>query len=579
MKNRFTHAIFIYGFLLILGLISFTAPNANQQFTADADIVSVSICGKAFTVHEQNYVQGWNAAPRGNTARMMDLKNLMITGTLREGLALNAIEITTAKKEAKTSFFADRQCTQLIDLKGAKVMSGEQVYYVKVHTPNGASYQVYTLSIMGLNGANNAQYYMYGEPTFVADSYHTWIWALQNARPGQRIAVTKIEQYLYKTGEYQFSPIVENKQDLVVRSLSGSYEDIILRGHGFHKGAYQGGLPHDELFAVSGAKTKNIVIYGITVQESTANGFKLNGYGEENVTFDNCRMIDVNERAFKGSGPQIDGKPTRSKNIAILNCWFECTQIPVASDHMADFDGDYISGIDVMNLSGFTVAGCTFINIKGKNGGGRGGIFIWGGDGCEDVLIENNTIINCDKGIALGNNSGNPAGNSIGGFYHNRTLIRNNFICNPNHDFIEINRVNEVKIYNNTLWRDNAARRGIRDSGGAANPSHNVSIINNIVCGAVNEHPRGNNIDIRHNLFSFNDPAGVVPGEGNVTFHILESFFIDAVGGDLKLRELSTQAFRKGIPLTEVETDFFGSSRGSTPDLGAHQYQKSSTNK
>jgi hypothetical protein len=239
---------------------------------------------------------------------------------------------------------------------------------------------------------------------------------------------------------------------------------------------------------------------------------------------------------------------------------------------MDEFKGDYIAGIDVMNISGLTIAGNTFKNIVGKNGGGRGGIFIWGQDGCEDVLIENNSIFNCDKGIALGNNSGNPAGNSIGGFYHNRTLIRNNFICDPNQEFIEINRVNDVKIYNNTCWKSNVARRGIRDSGGAANPSHHIAIINNIVCGAVNEHPRGNNIDIRHNIFSINEPSGFVPGEGNITFKIPENFFMNIANGDLRLRETSTQAFKKGVPLPEVETDYSGTKRGNTPDVGAHQF-------
>ena len=33
---------------------------------------------------------------------------------------------------------------------------------------------------------------------------------------------------------------------------------------------------------------------------------------------------------------------------------------------------------------------------------------------------------------------------------------------------------------------------------------------------------------------------------------------MNAAEGDFRLRETSVQAFRKGIPLVEVETDFFG---------------------
>ena len=559
-------------YLLFACALFAVVADGQEKFTAQSDIVAVSINGETFTVHEQNHVPNWNSAPQGSAERIIKLKNLMISGTLEAGTALKSIEIITAEKGAVATLFADRPCSQPFDINGTTVKSGEQVYYIKVAVPDGTSYQVYTLSIMGLNSENHEQYHKYGVPTFVADSYHTWMWALQNAKPGQIIAVTKIEQYLYKPGEYQLKPHIEDKQNLVLRSLSGSAEDVILHGHGFHKGAYRGALPHDELLVVSGGNTKNITIYGITVRDSTANGLKLGGYGEENIIFDHCRMIDVNERAFKGSGPQIGGTYTRSKSISIINCWFENTQTPVESDHDANFNGDYIGGIDVMNISGLIIAGNTFRNITGKNGDARPAIFIWGQDGCEDVLIERNIVHNCDKGIALGNSSGNPTGNSIGGFYVNGALIRNNFIYNANWDSVEMNRLHNVKIYNNTLWKTNAARRGIRDSGGAANPSHNISIINNIIRGTVNEHPRGNNIDIRHNLFSFNEPSGVVPGAGNIVFDVPENFFMNVSEGNFRLRESSTQAFRNGIPLIEVEGDFFGTRRGSTPDLGAHQY-------
>ena len=558
-------------------LLTYSMANAVvplEKYAAASDLMAVYVNGKAFKVHEQNHVSNWNSAPRGSAPRIMELKNLMITGTLSTGLTLRTIEVATAKEGASVSFYSDRKCTQSYDFKGMTVKNGEQVFYIKVIAPDGLSYQVYTFSIMGLSGVNQAQYYKYGEPNYVADSYQTWIWAIHNAKPGQIIAVTKTEQYLYKPGEDQFTADVIDKQDVVIRSLSGSYDDLILVGHGFHKGAYRGGLPRDVLCYVSGVNTKNIVVYGITTREATASGFKLEGLGEENIIFDNCRTIDINERAFKGSGPQIGGKFTRSKNISIINCWFENTQVPLASDHLDEYTGDYIGGIDVMNLSGFTIAGNTFKNIVGKNGGGRGAIFIWGQDGCENVLIENNIIINCDRGMALGNPSGDPSGNTVGGFYINGGIVRNNIISNSNSELMEINRLNNVKIYNNTLWRSDASRRGIRDSGGAANTCHNISIINNIVCGTVNEFPRGDNIDIRHNIFSFANPTGVVPGEGNVTYAVSEVFFRNAAKGDFRLRESSKQAFGKGIPLVEAQTDFCGTPRGTTPDLGAYQYKE-----
>ena len=122
------------------------------------------------------------------------------------------------------------------------------------------------------------------------------------------------------------------------------------------------------------------------------------------------------------------------------------------------------------------------------------------------------------------------------------------------------------------MWKGNPADRGIRDSGGArGNPSHNVTIVNNIICGAIDRLPDGKNIDIRYNIFSFNNPTGIVPGEGNITLDVPSNFFVNAAIGDLRLKERSRQALGKGIPLAEVKIDLFGTPRGINPDLGAHQ--------
>ncbi|MCL2119054.1 MAG: hypothetical protein FWH27_11570 [Planctomycetaceae bacterium] len=97
-------------------------------------------------------------------ARIVEVKNLMITGTLAVGTVLESIKITTAEEGASVTFFTDRPCRQPLDFNGATVQPGEQVDFVKVVAPDGTSYQVYTLSIMGLNRANHTQYSKYGDP-------------------------------------------------------------------------------------------------------------------------------------------------------------------------------------------------------------------------------------------------------------------------------------------------------------------------------------------------------------------------------------------------------------------------------
>jgi len=150
----------IFVFMLFANGICIGAASI-EKFAAASDISAVTVNGKPFKVHEQNHVPQWNAAPAGREARMVELKNLMVTGTLAVGFTLNTIDVVPAVQGAKISFFADRCCTIPVNLVGMPVKSGEQVYFIKVLTPDGSSYQVYTLSIMGLNIHNSAQYYKY----------------------------------------------------------------------------------------------------------------------------------------------------------------------------------------------------------------------------------------------------------------------------------------------------------------------------------------------------------------------------------------------------------------------------------
>ncbi len=112
----------------------------------------------------------------------------------------------------------------------------------------------------------------------------------------------------------------------------------------------------------------------------------------------------------------------------------------------------------MMYLDGWKIQDNFFKNIRGMNGAGRAAIFIWNTvNGC---IVERNTIVNCDRGIAFGNpdimnNNSKNVKNSI---------IRNNFISSDKYDAaIEISGVEKIKILNNSIYKkDKSSSRGIR---------------------------------------------------------------------------------------------------------------------
>ena len=84
--------------------------------------------------------------------------------------------------------------------------------------------------------------------------------------------------------------------------------------------------------------------------------------------------------------------------------------------------------------------------------------------------------------------------------------------------------------------------------------------------GSAAELPDGPGADVRYNIF----PAAVA-GEGNIAFTVPAEYFADYKNGDLRLTVLAERVFEKGVALTDVQFDIFGSPRTPVPDLGAHQ--------
>jgi len=272
-----------------------------------------------------------------------------------------------------------------------------------------------------------------------------------------------------------------NKRNVILRSVSGCADDVVFKGGGFHKKDGYKQTAIDEPVCIA-ANNDGIAIYGITFRDSNCHGVKVQGEGvNKNITIAGCKFIDICERMIKGSAGS-DGYVI--PGMTIINNYFEDTQIPAASDHMDIFNGDYIAGIDMMVLDGALIAGNTFKNIKGMNGGARGAIFVWVGS--KNVTAEENTIINCDRGICYGN----PGNTSVEGgnlpYYVDGGVIRNNTVINPVSHGIELAHTNNITVCGNTVLREDTTGRGISETSMSDEKrSKGLIIANNTVQGKI----------------------------------------------------------------------------------------------
>ncbi len=344
---------------------------------------------------------------------------------------------------------------------------------------------------------------------------------------------------LVADGTYDLAePIYMKKgKNVVIRGASGNPAKATIRGGGFYAGR-----PDKDLLQIG--NVDNVTIAYLTFAECRSYGVKIEAENfPRNVHIFGCHFRDIGVRMIKGS-TSLEGKASGG---SIRYCRFENTQVPPV-DWL--YEGDYITAIDMMALEDWQISDNLFINIKGHNGGARGAIFIWVRS--KNVTVERNAIINCDRGISLGNPSGST--NYLPGQEHIRdSVVRNNIIIPGPDAGIELWWAENIKVYNNTIWREDAAGPGLR--GGMDNWKINrIDVANNLVRGA--------------NMLT----GGVTPR--NNLFGTLDGIKIDFRPGSRRLSGFVPSARSRGVPLEEVKDDFAGHARPQKPDIGACEFGK-----
>jgi hypothetical protein len=229
---------------------------------------------------------------------------------------------------------------------------------------------------------------------------------------------------------------------VTIRSESGIRENVIVDGGGEMKRLIRLIGACDT--TIADMTWANCEHYGIVLLGDT---------GIQRTTIHNCKFHNIMTRSIKGTHPArpLDSgtEPTYPPSVVekvrpttgrIQHCLFVNDRV---KQHDPWDDGNYISGIDMMSLKDWTVSDNVFTGIRGKDGRGRGAIFIW--IGCEDVVAERNIIINCDRGICFGNPSSTIANMHSG-------IVRNNVIVGGANMAIEIVDTVRTAAYHNTVY-------------------------------------------------------------------------------------------------------------------------------
>ena len=350
--------------------------------------------------------------------------------------------------------------------------------------------------------------------------------AVENAHPGDVVLVAD--------GTYAIAPFVymRGRKNVTVMGASRDPTKVILRGVGWSRedrGA--------DILRVGACE--NVTIAHLTFRDSPAYSLKVEAeHHPRNVNIYNCHFHEFGTRAIKGSA----SREGHAVGGSIRHCYFENTKAPPAGWL---FDGDYVTAIDMMALDGWTIADNEFRNIRGRNGGARGAIFFWVRS--TNVVIERNLIVDCDRGIAIGNPSGST--NKVPDMKHvTNTVCRNNVVKTDPDSGIELAWVDGIDVHHNTVWRDDARGRGIR----CIQKIGKVEIHDNLVRGRI-------------------DLAGDATEIDN-TVGSLADLFVDPKAADFRLAGGARGLLNAGAPREDMADDFFGHARDARPDRGAVEH-------
>ena len=325
---------------------------------------------------------------------------------------------------------------------------------------------------------------------------------------------------LLEDGTYDLSrPLYIAGGSITIRSISGSRDNVILRGDGL-----------DAIFMLN---EKNLTVADLTLGWTPGNGILIFNDADD-CLLHNLRIVDTGQHMIKVTQASISGPITDRGEMRW--CLLEYTS-GIGPD-------DYIGGMMAAESADWTIHHNTFRGIRSPGGEAAGpAIMFW--DDSQNTVIEHNNIYNCDRGISVG-----YGGSGL--VSHTGGIVRNNMVHTNKDVGIILQSAQYASVYNNTVYTEN----------------YTWSI--------EYRWPQTQYASIINNLTNM----GIVPrdgGTGALETNVMNaeaSWFIDATGGDLRLAASQATVVDQGTDLTAVPIDFECDKRpkGDATDIGADEY-------
>jgi hypothetical protein len=376
--------------------------------------------------------------------------------------------------------------------------------------------------------------------------------AVVAAQPGDEIVVSPGTYYLLR-------PLWMHTPRVTIRGATGKRDDVVLHGSGMNAPGVNEGIS---------VGADDVVIQDLTVKDFYWNGIHTRAENDvDRTVIANVRTWNIGERHIKGSRNPFDVY-TMSDDILIESVHMLQT---TPRDHRGN--PDYIGGIDMMAVNRLVVRHVVAEGIRGHFNGGNAAIFLW--NGVTDVVVEQNRIFDCAKGIALGNPYrpgpfAGTGGNGEPGEHHARGgIIRNNMVrrgvwtSGGNHIGLELASTRDVGVFHNTFYSDLATyfRLVSISHEGAVDATENVVLAYNIL--------RGHLFDLAGE--GWNAVGNIHDVTGNT---VTPDWFVDPSVAHFHLTSAASPAIDQAPPFAEVPDDFDseGRAQNGASEIGADEY-------
>lgn len=266
--------------------------------------------------------------------------------------------------------------------------------------------------------------------TVNVSTYPELLAACQSARPDDTIVLAPGTYTI--TGSSRIL-ITKRPGPVLVRGATGNPADVIIEGKGQDDETVQ------MVFDLT--DSPRWTFEGLTTRGTYYHGFKFNGSSTD-CALRRVVMRDHGESGVKGtSDPALGVYPDRLR-VERCDIGFSTSRGGTRS---------VVEGIDGVGVNGWVVQRCRFVNVV-HPGSIAYGVFTKGNS--SDTIIESNRFENCDIGASFGGGgTGAPYFRDNDRAYEHRGgIISNNVFIRSKDAAVYINKGQNCKVYNNTLF-------------------------------------------------------------------------------------------------------------------------------